>query len=133
MTTLTPLTLSVLPQRLAVCRFGPEATIPAWATIAPFFSVTRTVEELSIVCPENHIPLDVPCERDWQALKLEGPFEFSLVGILAAVAAPLAEAGVSVFAIATYDTDYVLVRESQFEQAVSVLRAAGHTVLQEDL
>lgn len=133
MTTTSRLTLSVLPQRLAVCRFGPEATIPAWATIAPFFSVTRTTDELSIVCPEDHVPLDVPCERDWQALKLEGPFEFSLVGILSAVAAPLAEAGVSIFAIATYDTDYVLVREFQLEQAVAVLREEGHTVLQEDV
>lgn len=122
------LVLSVLEERLAVCRLDRGAEVPAWAVTAAFYSVTRTPDELSIVCPERHVPSETKCERGWRALKLEGPFDLALTGILVSVAAPLAEAGVGVFAIATYDTDYVLVRESQLELAGSVLSERGHVV-----
>lgn len=95
-------------------------------TESEFFSLTRTPDELSIVCPELFVPADAVCERGWRALGLEGPLGFSLVGVLATITAPLAEAGVSVFAISTYDTDYVLVREDALESAISTLRWAGH-------
>ncbi len=123
-----PLRLSVLEERLAVCRLDPPAQIPAWATGAPFFSVTRTSDELSIVCPEERVPPGITCERGWRALRFDGPFEFGLVGVLASVAVPLAEAGVSILAIATYETDYVLVEESQLPLATQVLREWGHEV-----
>jgi len=119
---------------LAVCRLDRGAEIPAWAVTSPFYSVTRTPavtrtpEELSVVCPERHVPSETKCERGWRALKLEGPFDLALTGILVSVAEPLAEAGVGVFAIATYDTDYVLVRESQLELAGFVLSERGHVV-----
>ena len=123
------LRLSVLEHRLAVCRLDPGAEIPAWVTGTPFFSVTRTADELSVVCPEEHVPPEVLCERGWRAFRFEGPFEFGLVGVLSSVAAPLAESEVSILAIATFDTDYVLVQESQLDLAARTLRERGHEVL----
>ncbi|HJQ29606.1 MAG TPA: ACT domain-containing protein [Rubrobacter sp.] len=122
------LSLTVLEARIAVCRLDVGTEIPIWATEAPFFSVTRTEDELSIVCPEVDIPAGVSQEQGWRALKLEGPFELSVVGILASVAKPLAEAGVSLFAVSTFDTDYVLVREGNLDLAVDALREHGHEV-----
>jgi hypothetical protein len=115
------LRLSVLEERLAVCRLEPHTEIPAWATGAPFFSVTRTSDELSVVCPEEYIPAGVACERGWRAFKLEGP-------VLASVAVPLAESGISLLAIAIYDTDYVLVEESRLDFATQALRKRGHEI-----
>jgi hypothetical protein len=94
-----------------------------------FLSITRTDDELSVVCPEEAVPEDTRSEGGWRVLGLEGPFEFSEVGVLASVVGPLAEADVSVFAVSTYDTDYVLVKEEQLEVAVAALRARGHEVL----
>jgi hypothetical protein len=127
-TNVSELTLTVLGDRLAVCRLDARMDIPAWATGSSFFSVTRTEDELSIVCPEADVPGDVVRERSWRALKLEGPFDLSMVGILSSVAAPLAEAGASIFAVSTFDTDYVLVREEQLDLAVDALRKHGHEV-----
>ena len=122
------LTLTVLEGRLAVCRLEAGTEIPAWATDASFFSVTRTVDELSIVCPEKNVPEGITQERGWRALKLEGPFDLSMVGVLSSVAAPLSGAGASIFTVSTFDTDYVLVREGQLVLAVDALRAHGHDV-----
>jgi len=122
------LTLSVLPDRLVVCRLNASDPIPAWASVAAFFSITRTADELSVVCSEARVPAETVCERGWRALKLDGPFDLALVGILATIATPLAEAGVSIFTIATYDTDYILVRETQLSQAINALSAQGHNV-----
>jgi uncharacterized protein len=122
------LALTVMGERLAVCRLDAGMDIPAWAEGVSFLSVTRTEDELSVVCPEANVPEDVARERSWRALKLEGPFELSMVGILSSVAAPLAGAGASIFAISTFDTDYVLVREEQLDLAVDALREHGHEV-----
>lgn len=122
-----PLALAILPERFAVCRLTAEAAIPGWAQTGPFVSITRTADELSVVCLEAAVPAEIQCERSWRVIKLVGPFDFALVGILVAVAVPLAEASISIFALSTYDTDYVLVRKGQFERAVAVLQAAGHT------
>lgn len=122
------LTLTTLHERLAVCRLGPASGIPPWATAASLFSITRTEDELSIVCPEEFVPEEVGCEIGWRAFKLEGPFEFSLVGVLSSVAAPLAESGVGIFAVSTYDTDYVLVKDVHLELATAALRGWGHEV-----
>lgn len=122
------LTLSVLGEPLAVCRLDPGAGVPAWATAAPFYSVTRSPDELSVVCPEHMVPQDVASEGGWRALRLKGPFGFGEVGVLASVAAPLAEAGVVMLAIATHDTDYILVKESQLDTAATALRESGHDV-----
>lgn len=122
------LTLTVLPGRYAICRLEPGGATPSWATAGPLFSVTRTGEELSILCPEGLVPPGIRHAGDWRALKIEGPFEFSEIGILASVTTPLAGAGVSLFAISTFDTDYVLVKEATLERAAEALAAAGHQV-----
>lgn len=122
------LDLTVLEGRLAICRLAAGSEIPAWATTAPFFSVTRTPDEVSVVCPEEMVPSGTRCEQGWRALKLEGPFEFSLVGVLSSVVDPLAEAGISIFAVSTFDTDYVLVKEERLEPAIAALRGRGHEV-----
>jgi hypothetical protein len=88
------------------------------------------MDELSVICPEQYIPPDVRCERSWRLLKLEGPFHFAATGALVSVARPLAEAGVSLLAVATYDTDYLLVREEQITLAKTVLTAHGHTIVE---
>lgn len=122
------MSLSVLEERLAVSRLEPRAEIPPWATSAPFFCLARTPDELSVVCPEEHVPPGITCERGWRALKLLGPFDFALTGVLASVAAPLADSEVGILAIATYDTDYVLVKAEQLVPAIAALRESGHEV-----
>jgi hypothetical protein len=105
-----------------------QAAVPAWAASSVFSSITRTADELSIVCEEAGVPLDVKHDGGWRCLELAGPLDLSLTGVLASVLRPLAEAGVSIFAASTFDTDYVLVRAGQLEKAVAALRAAGHLV-----
>ena len=119
-------TLKLLEEVLTVCRLDPDSKVPEWSETGSFCSITRTPEELSIVCPEQNVPRGLPCESGWRALKLEGPLEFSAVGVLNSVAEPLAVAGVSIFVLSTYDTDYVLVREDQLHPAVAALRDHGH-------
>jgi hypothetical protein len=118
----------VLGETLAVCRLDRYSGIPGWTTAAGFCSVTRAGDELSVVCPEESVPEDVTCERGWRAIGLEGPLDFSMVGVLAAMLTPLAGAGVPVFAISTFDTDYVLVREEQLDLAIAALRGRGYEV-----
>ncbi len=120
------LSLSVLPQRFAICQLDPEYAIPDWLSQHSFWSVTRTDEELSIVLPEESVPPGWEAEKGWRCLKVLGPLDFSLTGILASLSAPLAEAGISIFAISTYDTDYLLVREWDLDKARSVLSESGH-------
>ena len=122
------LKLFVLPETLSICRLDKGAQIPEWAMAGSFVSITRTSEELSIVGPQNNVPAEVKREEGWRCLKVEGPLDFSLTGILAALTVPLAQEGVSVFAISTYDTDYLLVKKEQLEKAVKVLAENGHMV-----
>lgn len=123
------LTLDLLPGRCAVCRLPPAAAIPAWALgPAPLLSITRTAEELSVLCAESAVPAGVQAEAGWRALKVRGPLDFSLTGILAALAVPLAQAGMPIFAVSSYDTDAVLVPQARLEQALAALRACGHVV-----
>jgi hypothetical protein len=126
--TASRLTLVVLDDRLAVCRLGPDDAIPAWATRRGFFSVTRTAEELSVVCDEGEVPEGARAERGWRAFRGAGVIELSVVGVLASLAVPLAEAGVSLFAVSTFDTDYLLVRERDLARATEALQQAGHSV-----
>jgi len=122
------LELSVLPQRFAVCRFDADDVIPDWLMEGDFWSVTRTDEELSFVVPEASVPTTWESERGWRCLKVLGPLDFSLTGILVSLASPLAEAGISIFAISTYDTDYLLVRDHDLEETRKVLSDAGHAI-----
>lgn len=122
------LDLTLLPERFAVCRLDAAEELPLWALGSPMSSITRTARELSIVCREAAVPPGVRAERGFRVLELSGPLDFALTGILTSLLDPLAEAGVSVFAISTYDTDYVLVREESFPRAVHALREAGHRI-----
>jgi hypothetical protein len=121
------LRISILPERLAVCRLPPDAPEPSWAQGA-FTSVTRTRDELSVICDDAAVPEDVRAERGWRALKVEGPIPFEVTGVAAALVSPLAEARISVFLTATFDTDYLLLKEEVFERAVGILRAHGHAI-----
>ena len=96
---------------------------------ARFFCVTQTADELSIVCEEGRVPAGVRVEKDWVALKLEGPFPFSLTGVLTSFLQPLAAAEIAVFAVSTFDTDYVLMKRDKLEHATTVLGAAGHEMV----
>lgn len=119
--------LTVLIDHLAVCRLLPSQDVPAWVwQDRTLLSVTYTADELSIVCAGNAVPDDVQCERNWRALKVQGLLDFSLTGILAALASPLAAAGIAIFALSTYDTDYILLKELALQQAIEVLRQHGH-------
>lgn len=129
------LKLSVMPDRLAVCWLPAVAAVPSWvmdeltaSSIAQrrFLSITRTVTELSVVCEEGSVPPGVRAERGWRALVVEGPLDFSLTGILAGLAQTLAEAGVSIFAISTFETDIILVKEEMLVRAVDALNRAGY-------
>ncbi len=113
----------MLPERLAVCRLPASARIPSWALELheAFLSITRTRDELSIVCPEDAVPPEVQVEPGWRALALPGPIPFEATGVLASLANPLAAAGISIFAISTYDTDYVLVRHDDLDRALAAL------------
>src|ERR1700687_3811369 len=118
-----------LPATFAVCRFPSDAPIPALSSTAVFISITRTAEELSIVCPTDQAPQNAKCESPWTCFKLEGPFPFSLTGVLASFLNPLAERGVPIFAVSTFDTDYILVREEHAATALETLQAAGHDLI----
>jgi hypothetical protein len=122
-------TLDVVGGRLAVCRLAAGDPVPGWALRAEApTSITRTHDELSIVCPEDAVPGDVPCRGGWRALAVRGPLDFGLTGVLAGLAGPLAEAGVPILAIGTHDTDIVLVADGDLARAVAALRDAGHEV-----
>lgn len=124
---MTHLRISVLPDRFAVCRLPAGAPLPSWIRGA-FTSVTRTSEELSIVCDDDAPPPDVQAERGWRGVRVEGPIPFEVTGVAAALVSPLAAAGISVFLLATYDTDYLLLKDEVFARALDVLRAAGHEI-----
>jgi hypothetical protein len=121
--------LTVIDARLAVCRLEADSLVPAWVDRAgDFVSITRTSDELSIVCDTGVVPPGVPMEGPWRAFKVQGPLVMTLIGVVAALATPLADAGISIFAISTYDTDYVLVHEPDLDAAIEALVGAGHTV-----
>lgn len=122
------MTLDVLRGRLAVCRLDPGAPLAPWMGQGPVSSMTRTEAELSVVCAEDAVPAGVRAERGWRALRVRGPLAFELTGVLADLARPLAEAGVPIFALSTYDTDLVLVKADRLAEAVAALRGAGHDV-----
>ena len=123
------ITLDLLPAGFAIARLAADAALPAWATRGAVSSITRTPTELSIVCPSEDVPVDVQAQRGYRALRVRGPLDFALVGIVAGLAGALAAASVSVFVVSTYDTDYLFVRAADLIRAIAALRAAGHVVV----
>jgi uncharacterized protein len=115
---------TVEPGNWAILRLAPDDPVPAWTASAVFCSVTRTRDELSIVCPESAVPESVRREGGWAILKLDGPFPFTAAGILASIAVPLARAGIAIVAIGTWDTDYILVKRADLARALEALENA---------
>lgn len=118
---------SVIEGTFAVCRLAPTVPVPEWTLRPGFFSITRTTKELSLVCDEAHVPAGIPAEFGWSCLQLEGPFPFAMSGVLVAFINPLAEAGIGIFAVSTFDTDYVLVKAHSLRTTIAKLEEAGHT------
>jgi hypothetical protein len=120
--------LTLLPEPIAICRLEATDPVPGWATASAWWSITRTPDELSVVCAEALVPAGVSASRGWRALRFAGPLPLDQTGILASVTGPLAAARISVFAIATFDTDYVLIPDAQRAAAIEALEHAGHRV-----
>jgi hypothetical protein len=120
--------LTLMAEGLAVCRLGSAAPIPDWVLGSSFHSITRTADELSVVVPEACVPDEIRAEKGWRCLKVAGPLDFGMVGVLSSLAGPLAEAKVSIFAISTFDTDYLLVQADQLSRGTDALRDAGHRI-----
>lgn len=119
--------LLLIPHTFAICRLAGDAPIPPWAT-GTFVSVTRTTDELSIVCPQGRVPDDVKAERGWRCLRVAGTLGFTEVGVLSALAGPLAGAGIPIFVVSTFDTDYLMIKNEDLSKAATALREAGHDV-----
>ena len=122
------LDLKVLPGLLAVCRLPAGSPLPEWLAGDSLTSVTQTADETSIVCDASVVPSGVVVDSGWRAIEVSGPLDFGLTGVLLSLAQPLADAGISIFAVSTYDTDYVLVKESALPDAIAALSAAGHRI-----
>jgi len=115
-----------LPGTYAIVRLAPDAPVPNWASKGEFTSITRTTDDLSVVWSTENLPPDVHSSHRWTCLKLEGPFPFSLTGVLLSFIEPLSNNGIPIFAIATFDTDYVLIQEASAGTAMNALDEAGH-------
>ena len=123
------LTMKLLKEKLGVCRLEKGESIPQWAQNSEFYSISKTEDELSIVCDQKSIPSDVKCENDWRVLKIEGPLDFSLIGILSSISTILAEKAISIFAVSTYDTDYILVKDNEIDNAILALENERYEVI----
>ena len=120
-------TLEVLPGTFAICQLDAKAEVPAWAT-GEVVSITRTPDELSIVCSQDNVRENKQCELGWRCLRVVGTLDFSIVGVIASLTGTLAAAGISVFVVSSYNTDYLLVKDADLGAAVESLRSAGHVV-----
>ena len=120
-------TIELMRDTFAICRLAPGAAVPDWVQ-GEFVSITRTREELSIVCRQGDVPHEVHAERDWRCLRIVGQLDFSLVGVISQLAKLLADANISVFVLSTYDTDYFLVRQQDVDRTVDALKVAGHSM-----
>lgn len=123
------LTMKLLKERFGVCRLNKKSEIPEWVQNGDFYSITKTMDELSIVCLQDSIPNNVKCEKDWRVLKVEGPLEFSLIGILSSISAILACKKISIFAISTYDTDYILIKDKDIDNAINALSDERYEII----
>lgn len=120
--------LTLLPEHFAICRLPPQQFLPSWLSYqGSLVSITYTSEECSIVCPENIVPDEVQAERGWRAIKVLGPLDFSLTGVLASLTTPLAHEQIPLFALSTFNTDYLLIKHIYIQRAQETLRASGHT------
>jgi len=120
--------LSCLSDVLAICRLAADAPIPFWALRGEFVSVTRTVDELSVVCRSGDVPVGIRCVKNFRCIKVEGPLGFELTGIISSLTTALARAGIPVFVVSTFDTGYILGAGDRLEETVRTLSQEGHDV-----
>lgn len=128
--TYAKLNLVLLTGRYAVCRLPADSALPLWGCRGEFFSISKSTDELSILCEETFVPSGTLDERGWRCFRVEGQLDFSLTGILNSLTGPLAESGISIFAVSTFNTDYLLVKETALPRAIEALTAAGHKLLE---
>ena len=126
--TFAKLTFMILQETFVICRLDRDAPIPDWAVQGNLYSVTRTEDELSIVCPLINVPKGIVCDQGWSCLKVKGPLDLSLTGIISSIASTLERENISLFSLSTYDTDYVMVKEKDLEKAIFALTEAGHHI-----
>jgi len=122
------LSFTILPDLFAICKLAARENLPSWAFRGGFSSVTQTPEELSIVCPQNLVPAGVEATKGWKSLKIEAKLDFEMVGIVSSITSSMAEAGISIFAVSTFNTDYFFIKEEDLGSGVAALRKAGHEV-----
>ncbi|HIF33973.1 MAG TPA: ACT domain-containing protein [Planctomycetaceae bacterium] len=120
--------LIILSNLYAVCRLDKEAAVPEWAQ-GELVSISRTPDELSIICLQGDVPVDIRKETGWRCLQIAGPLDFSIVGVIATLTGTLAAADISVFAVSTFDTDYLLVKQQDLDATVKSLTIAGHQIV----
>ncbi|MEF9933979.1 MAG: ACT domain-containing protein [Clostridium sp.] len=127
------LTINLLKDQYSICKINPNKEIPPWSVKGDFYSISRSEEELSIVCAQSLIPTnnidEIICDKNWSLLKIEGILDFSLVGILSKISTILATNKISIFAISTYNTDYILVKSSQIDTAIGCLENSGYKII----
>ena len=121
--------LHLLPSTLAICRLPADAAFPEWARPGDLLAFLQTRQELSVICEERYVPPEIKAERGWRAFKVQGTLDFTMVGVLASILDPLREAGISILALSTFDTDYVLVKNSRLDPALLALQAAGFAII----
>lgn len=122
------MTLLVLPIEFAILKLSPQSTIPKWTAAGDFYSVSKTPDELSIVCPALNVPKNVKAEKNWMCVKVDGVIDFAQVGTLSSLTQPLAKAEISIFAISTFNTDYLFVKRDKLEQTIEALVKAGFEI-----
>ena len=124
--------IHLLAGRMAICRLDPEEELPPWAGSDAFSSVTRTRAEMTVVCQEENVPAGILCNKNWRCLQIGGVLDFSEAGILSSLTAPLAGEGIPVYALSTYSTDLILIKERDLSRTVLALARAGHRIFSEN-
>ena len=120
--------LSLIKEKYGICTLPNSAPIPDWALNESLVSITSSEKELTIVCRQDIIPSQCKCDLDWRCFKVDGSFDLNQTGVISSLSSPLADAGISIYVISTYDTDYFMVKEENVEQAISVLSNSGHSI-----
>ncbi|APC40849.1 ACT domain-containing protein [Clostridium estertheticum] len=126
------LTMKLLNEKFSVCRLNKNEQIPEWVKNSSFYSISKTSDELSIVCSQDSIPSNIKCEKDWRILKVEGPLDFSLIGIISSISTILALKRISIFAVSTYDTDYILVKNKDIDNAILALSNERYEIINQE-
>ncbi len=122
------LKLSLLKDKYGICTLPATTPIPDWALMQSLISITRTKEELTIVCRQDIIPSQCKCDLNWRCFKVDGTFDLNQTGVISSISSPLADAGISIYVISTYNTDYFMVQEDKVNQTISVLSNSGHSI-----